>query len=88
MSKNKINFSEFLEWGDQHRIYVHMKEKGFLNPNTGKPFIPLSIRLYLKGVTKNTNSVIEAGISSYFKEKQRIREDLQKSLSDEKQKKP
>lgn len=88
MANEKINFKDFIEWGDQLRIWKHMEEKGIVNPNTGKPYTALSVRLYLKGATKNTNTTIEQGITSYFKEKQRIREDLQKSLSDEKQKKP
>jgi hypothetical protein len=76
MKKERINFEEMLEWGDQIRIAQYMKEKGIVNPHTNKPYIPLSIRLYIIGVTKNTNMTIERGILDYLDEKKKIKERL------------
>lgn len=69
-------FKDLLEWGDISRIHKHMILCGVVNPDTGKPYILLSIRNYILGATKHTNTRIEQGIVSYFENKKRVKDAL------------
>lgn len=76
------NFKDFLEWGDIARIHKHMTQNGTINPDTGKPYIPLSIRNYILGATKHTNTRIEQGIVSYLEQKRNVKEALKQAVQD------